>query len=279
MPATDPTNVTVRVMDPSLSRPIITLTTDFGSDSSYAAQMKGVILSRNPDVQIVDICHGIAPQDIRSGAIVLADVCHRFPAHTIHVAVVDPGVGTDRQIVFAQFGAHCFIAPDNGLLTLVAQRTPPSQLIAVTKRTYFLPEVSPTFHGRDILSPVAAHLSLGLNPKRLGKSIASLTLLAIPKPVVETRRIVGQVIQIDSFGNLITNILAEDLAEIETPESVSVRFGEAAAKGIVATYGHRATGTLTALVGSTGRLELAIVNGSAASALSARLDDPVVISW
>src|SRR4029079_15452035 len=126
-------------MSISFPRPIVTLTTDFGSDSSYVAQMKGVILSRNADVCLVDISHSISPQDICGGAVVLADACPRFPARTIHIAVVDPGVGTDRRIVFAQIGTHRFIAPDNGLLTLIAQRTAPSQVIDVTNQLYFLP--------------------------------------------------------------------------------------------------------------------------------------------
>ncbi len=260
-------------------RPIVTLTTDFGLESSYVAQMKGVILSRNPDVCLVDISHSIAPQDIRGGALMLADACQRFPARTIHVVVVDPGVGTDRRIVFAQIGGQCFVAPNNGLLTLVAQRVAPSKLVDVTNRLYFLPTVSATFHGRDILAPVAAHLSLGLNPERLGEPLESLVMLPFLKPAIQPRQIVGQVVQIDSFGNLIANITSDELAGRTTPESATVQCKSATTTGLVTTYASRPPGSLVAVVGSSGRLELAIVNGNAAATLSAGLDEPVIVTW
>lgn len=264
---------------PSSPRTIVTLTTDFGTESPYVAQMKGVILSRNSEVQLVDISHRVAPQDILGGALIMADTCHRFPPHTIHVGVVDPGVGTDRKIVFAEMGHQRFIAPDNGLLTLLAQRTPPSQLFAVTNRTYFLSTVSPTFHGRDIFAPVAAHLSLGLSPKRLGEKLAGFTMLAFPHPVIESQRITGQVIQIDSFGNLITNVLTSDLPTGVEPQAISVHCRSAVAEGLSPTYGCHSPGNLVALFGSSGRLELAVVNGNAAAKLAAGLNEPVSITW
>ena len=266
-------------MNLPIPHPIITLTTDFGVASSYVAQMKGVILSRNPDVCLVDISHSIAPQDIRGGALVLADSCPRFPARTIHVAVVDPGVGTDRRIVFAQIGAQRFVAPNNGLLTLVAERNAPSQLIDVTNPLYFLPTVSPTFHGRDILAPVAAHLSLGLNPKRLGNPLDSLETLPFPRPAVQPGQIVGQVIHIDSFGNLITNIASDDLAGLLALESATVECKSARTTGLMNTYGNRPPGSLIAVVGSSGRLELAVVNGNAAATFAVSLDEPVIVTW
>lgn len=263
-----------------IPRPIVTLTTDFGLDSSYLAQMKGVILSRNPEVCLVDISHSVSPQDIRGGALVLAEACDRFPARTIHIAVVDPDVGTDRRIVFAQIGTHRFVAPNNGLLTLIAQRTAPSQLVDVTNQTYFLPTISPTFHGRDILAPVAAHLSLGLNPQRLGEPLKSLVMLSFPKPVREPRQVVGQVVKIDSYGNLITNITADDFAALPMhSNSATVKCKSAMATGVVTTYGSRPPGSLVAVIGSSGRLELAIVNGNAAATLSVSLDEPVFVSW
>jgi S-adenosylmethionine hydrolase len=264
----------------SVPRPIITLTTDFGSDSAYVAQMKGVILSRNPDVCLLDISHSIPPQDLRRGAIMLADACPRFPARTIHVAVVDPGVGTERALVFAQIGTQRFVAPNNGLLTVLARRTSPSMLVQITNSTYFLPTVSPTFHGRDILAPVAAHLSLGLNPQRLGQPLESLLMLSLPNPVVEDQQVIGQIWEIDPFGNLITNILWEEIiGTLTTPERAIVRFKSATIIGLVTTYANRSAGELVAVIGSSGRLELAIVNGNAAQSLSASVDDPVVVSW
>jgi S-adenosylmethionine hydrolase len=268
-------------------RHFITLTTDFGAASSYVAQMKGVILSRNPEARVVDLTHSIASQDIRGAAIVLADACPRFPPGTIHLAVVDPGVGTDRRIVFAQIGEQQFIAPDNGLLTLLVEGSPPTLLINVTNTLYFLPTVSRTFHGRDILAPVAAHLSLGLSPKKLGEPLASLVALPFPRPVVRHNEIAGQVIHIDSFGNLITNITTTELtgcsttgnANLADPSTPTVECKSATTTGVVDTYGCRPTGSLIAVMGSSGRLELAIVNGNAAATLSANLDEPVVVRF
>jgi S-adenosyl-L-methionine hydrolase (adenosine-forming) len=265
-------------MTVSLPRPIVTLTSDFGTDSSYVAQMKGVILSRNPDVCLVDLSHSVPPQDVRSGAILLADTCFRFPPRTIHVAVVDPGVGTERQIVFAQVANQRCIAPNNGLLTLVCRRTAASHLVTVTNRLYFLPEVSNTFHGRDILAPVAAHLSLGLNPQRLGEAIDYLIELPFPEPSIEIDRIAGQILQIDSFGNLITNITERDLVKLQkVAASITVRGPSVTVHGLSTTYGEQPPGSYVALIGSSGRLEIARVNGNAASSLSAQLDDSVEV--
>lgn len=264
-------------MTANKARPIVTLTTDFGTSSPYIAQMKGIILTRNPELQLVDITHDISPQDIHGGAIVLDDVSRRFPHGTIHVAVVDPGVGTERQIVFAQIGEQRFIAPDNGLLTFVVRRTKPQLIVAVTKETYFLPEVHPTFHGRDIMAPVAAHLSLGLRPQRLGDQLDSLVMLPIAEPVIEAQRITGVVLQIDRFGNLITNITTNDLMAAKLNPQIHVRCRDQEIEGLVNTYGDRVPGTLVALVGSNGRLEIALVHGSASDRLGARVGDEVVV--
>jgi len=262
------------------SRPIVTLTSDFGSGSSYVAQMKGVLLSRNTDLSLIDISHSIAPQNIRDGALLLADACPRFPADTIHLVVVDPGVGTERRIVYARIGRQRFIAPDNGVLTLLAQCNSPTQLVNVTKRLYFLPEVSCTFHGRDIMAPVAAHLSLGLNPQLLGQPLESLVMLPFPQPFTDDRQITGQVLHIDAFGNLITNITSVELSAIpEKTGSIMVTCKSATTSGMVASYGQRPPGAVVALLGSSGRLEVAVVNGSAELALSASVDDPVRVTW
>src|SRR5208283_4756892 len=148
--------------------PIITLTTDFGTGSPYVATMKGVILSINPAVTIIDISHAIGAQDITRGALVLEDTTPWFPDDTIHVAVVDPGVGTARSLLYARIGAQQYIAPDNGLLGRLMARTAPSMVLRLTEQEHWLPKVSHTFHGRDIMAPVAARLSLGLDPRRLG---------------------------------------------------------------------------------------------------------------
>jgi hypothetical protein len=258
---------------------IITLTTDFGVGSPYVAAMKGVILSINPDVTLVDITHAIPPQNIRQGALVLADTTVWFPPETIHVAVIDPGVGTERAIVYARIGQHDFIAPDNGLLGRLALSTPPSTIIAVERSEYWLPAVSATFHGRDIMASVAARLSLGLEPARLGPVRRELRQLEWTEARVSANRIEGTVQSIDSFGNLITNIAAEALAKVPRGEEVAIVCDEHETRGIFNTYAEQPEMTLIALVGSSGKLELAIVGDSAAIMLGIRAGAPVTITW
>ena len=188
---------------------IITLTTDFGAGSPYVAAMKGVILTINPAVTLVDLTHAVPAQDIRHAAVVLEEVADRFPAGTIHVVVVDPGVGTDREIVYVRVGRQQFVAPDNGLLSRVIARMPPSKIIRLAEPRFWLADVSTTFHGRDIMAPVAARLSLGLEPEQLGPSLERLIVVEWPRARLLDRKIAGHVIEIDSFGNLITNIAAE----------------------------------------------------------------------
>lgn len=244
-------------------RPIITLTTDFGLSSTYVAEMKGEILSRNREAMIVDISHAIKAQDVVHGAVVLDDVTRRFPPATIHVAVVDPGVGTTRRIVYAEIGDQRYLAPDNGLLTLLCRRTPPSRLIHVAEPRFWASEVSDTFHGRDIFAPVAAHLSLGLDPAELGPVIDTLVEAAIPEPQVESDCITGQVLVADPFGNLITNIRREQLASLGPLAELRVHYKSFNIAGVGRTYGESPRGAVIALLDSHGRLEIAVVQGSA----------------
>jgi S-adenosylmethionine hydrolase len=258
---------------------IITLTTDFGDGSPYVAAMKGVILSINPAATIVDITHAIRPQDIRAGALTLADATRWFPPRTIHVAVVDPGVGTARRIVFARIGEHEFIAPDNGLLSRLALSRRPSTIITVTEAAHWLSPVSNTFHGRDIMAPVAARLSLGLEPARLGPAQAELVMLQWTEARVSASKIEGAVESIDSFGNLITNIPAASLASVPKGEETAIVCDEHETRGIFNAYEDQPAMTLIALVGSSGKLELAIVGESAAAMLGISVGTPVTIQW
>jgi S-adenosylmethionine hydrolase len=258
---------------------LITLTTDFGGGSPYVAAMKGVILSINPHATVVDITHDIPPQDVRCGAIVLADTAEWFPAGTIHVAVIDPGVGTERAIVYSRIGSQQFIAPDNGVLSCLAARTPPQQLVRLTEPAYWLDEVSATFHGRDIMAPVAAQLTLGLDPARLGPPLEKLVALDWPAVRVKESSIEGEVLAIDSFGNLITNIAAGMLAGRPTDDRVRIVCGNHETRGICRTYGDRPPGTRIALLGSSGRLELAVVAGSAAESFGIRVGAAVALTW
>jgi len=258
--------------------PIITLTTDFGSGSPYVAAMKGAIWSLATDANVVDLTHAISPQDLRQAAIALVDAAFCFPPQTIHVVVVDPGVGTERRIVYAAIGTQRFIAPDNGLLSLAAQRCPLTAAHVLAAPQYWRADVSATFHGRDIMAPAAAHLALGITPAQLGPPAEELVQFDWPEPVVAPGRITGSIWNVDSFGNLITNISRELLADLPT-SGATITCSSAEIRGIAGTYGNAPRGTLVAIIGSGNRLELAIVNGSAAAALGVDMGAEVVIRW
>jgi S-adenosylmethionine hydrolase len=258
---------------------IITLTTDFGVGSRYVAAMKGVILSINPQAQIIDLSHAVPPRDIRAGAIILAETAHWFPPGSIHVAVVDPGVGSKRRVVYSEIGKQRFVAPDNGLLSRLALLDRPSKIISVSEPQYWLPEVSRTFHGRDIMSPVAARLSLGLAPEKLGPSLKQLVELPWAEVQQVPNRIEGEVIEVDSFGNLITNITRAMLDGVPGGDSVIITCEDHETQGIFATFSEQPPMTLMAHVGSTGRLELAIVDENASAMLGVKVGAPVCVSW
>lgn len=264
---------------PSTPPPIITLTTDFGEGSRYVAAMKGVILTINSQVRLVDLSHAVPPQDIRTGALVLAETAPYFPEDTIHLAVVDPGVGSDRRIVYARIGSQQFVAPDNGLLSRLAAHERPSKIIGIEERRFWLADVSATFHGRDILAPVAARLSLGLAPDELGPPLDRLTELPWPEVQRVANHIDGEVIEIDSFGNLITNITRDMLKGVPTDESLTVTCEEHQTQGIFKNYSDQPAMTLVALIGSEGQLELAIVEENASIMLGVRAGAPVRVSW
>lgn len=258
---------------------LITLTTDFGEGSRYVAAMKGVVLSINSAAQIIDISHSIPAQGIRAGALALAETTPHFPPGTIHVAVVDPGVGTSRRIVYAEIGGGRYIVPDNGLLTWLAARQQPRNIREVTNVKLWRPTVSATFHGRDIMAPVAAHLSLGVPEEELGPGLSEIVLLPIDEVTSVGKRISGKVIEIDSFGNLITDVPHEALADLPSDDSVRVTCDEHQTQGIFRTYADQPEMTFIALIGSSNRLELAIVGESAAAMLGVRIDAPVVVEW
>ena len=193
---------------------VITLLTDFGNQDAYVGIMKGVIAGINPFANIVDICHSISPQDIFSGAYLLYTSYKYFPRKTIHVVVVDPGVGSRRNIICVETKNYFFLAPDNGILSFIVQEERLKSIIRVTNSKYFLPSLSSTFHGRDVFAPVAAHLSLGVRSQKMGIKINQPEQLDIPKPVPKKAgQVEGQIIYIDRFGNLITNIKKEYLVK------------------------------------------------------------------
>jgi S-adenosylmethionine hydrolase len=259
--------------------PPVTLTTDFGISSPYVAAMKGVMLTINPELTIVDLTHAIAPQDIRHAALVLAEMTPWFPPGTLHVAVVDPGVGTNRSIVFVEIAGQRYLGPDNGLFSRLALTHRPTTIVELGEPRHWLPQVSRTFHGRDIMAPVAAWLSLGLDPLELGPRRDQIHMLPWAEVVVGQRKITGQIQSIDSFGNLVTDITEAALADVPRGESTIIHCDEHQTHGIFQTYADQPEMTLIALVGSSGHLEIAIVGDSAAIMLGVKPGTPVKIEW
>ncbi len=250
--------------EPSACRPLITMLTDFGTDSHYVAAMKGVILGWL-DATLVDISHAVAPQDVLQGAFLLSEVYECFPRGTVHLVVVDPGVGTSRRLLAAEGGGYRFVGPDNGLFSLVRDRLDDWRCRELSNPEVRRAEVSSTFHGRDLMAPAAAYLAAGGFLDDLGPSALETVRLAMPSPrILETYppRIEGCVIYQDAFGNLITNI---DQGHLEgTPnQSWSLEVGGTFVSELVQTYGEQSPGQLVALIGSTGRVEVAVVNGHA----------------
>ena len=260
-----------------MPRPLITLTTDFGSGGPYVAQMKGVILSLCRDVDLIDISHAIGPQNVREGAVVLADATPRFPPGTIHVAVVDPGVGTSRRLIYAEISGQRYLAPDNGLLSLLAERSPPQHVRALQNAAFWLPQPSQTFHGRDILAPVAAHLALSTDPADLGPPAKDLDFLPWSRPQLLDGGVAGEVLYVDPFGNLITNLVRCVVDSVGDASRLVIDCAGRTIRGIVPTYAVGTPGALVALFDSQGRLEIAVVQGNAARELSAAAGSRVTV--
>lgn len=277
-------------------RPIVTLLTDFGEYDAYVGAMKGVILSIAPDVQLIDISHKVTPQNIHQAASILAGIYAYYPGHTIHLAVVDPGVGSERQPIALETHRGIFVAPDNGLLTYIRLKEPSSTPVLLENRSYWLPSPSNTFHGRDIFSPVAAHLAKGVPVRQMGSILETIVMFPVTPLDLTPTMIRGEVTQIDRFGNLLTNISYLRWLDTETLElhhvqvqnnepitiqlnatKVRITCGWHAFKGIRHTYSTAEVGQPLAVVGSNGELEIAINQGSASSALAAKVGDPVTL--
>ena len=239
-------------------RPIITLSTDFGPGSHYAGAMKGVILGINPEALIIDITHSIPEFDVLSGAITLGNFYSYFPEGAIHIAVVDPGVGSGRKPLALRAGGYFFIGPDNGLFSLIYKRSEETSIREITNPEYMLRGVSSTFHGRDVFAPAAAHLSLGVNIKELGDEVSSLLTLEQHEPEVASGRVTGEVIHRDSFGNLLTNIPAE----LVKPGS-QVYIGRLSLGTPRESYQSVKKGELLSIICSSGYLEISVNRGSA----------------
>jgi S-adenosylmethionine hydrolase len=241
-------------------RPIITLLTDFGWGDGYIGAMKGVILRINPDCRIVDLAHEIPPHDVMGAALVLGQTYSFFPQGSIHVAVVDPGVGGVRRPLVLETDGYRFVGPDNGCFTFVLKRQKEIEAYELTEERFCLPRVSHTFHGRDIFAPVAAHLSAGVPPAAMGSpvAIADLTSLAIPDPVAERETLQGEVIGVDSFGNLVTNISQDAMGAFAPDGVVEIEIGGERIRGLRSSYEEGRKAEIIALWGSAGLLEISL---------------------
>ena len=259
---------------------VLSITTDFGLTNGFVGVMKGVIYGIAPDVKIVEITQLVSPQNVREGAYAMWRAAPFFPPGSVHVGVVDPGVGTERRPIGARLGDQYFIAPDNGLLTpliLDAERNGETvEFVHLDNPKYWLPKVSNTFHGRDIFAPTGAHLAAGVPLSELGTLITDPTRLDMPHPEKTENGWLAHVTIIDVFGNLTTDLPAEAL---EGRRDVLIRIREREIDGIVESYGHRKVGDLVAVVDSEYYIEIAVVNGSAARILGAQVGEVVEVIY
>jgi S-adenosylmethionine hydrolase len=255
---------------------MITLTSDFGLKDPYVAEMKGAILTINPNANIIDITHGVEKFNIRMGAFMLASAVPYFPKGTVHLAVVDPGVGTERRAILVQTKQGFFVGPDNGILILAAQNQGIEHMYQLDNPKFMLPKVSSTFHGRDVFAPAAAHLDKGLKPSEFGPEINDATTPEFASVKRRNGSLIGEVLHVDGFGNLITNINQNEMAQAKTVNvklqnlSLNLTFGK--------TYAHAKPQQPIALIGSHGFLEIALNQDSAAEKFHAKAGDKIEVT-
>jgi S-adenosylmethionine hydrolase len=260
-----------------MARPVIALLTDFGTRDHYAGTMKAVILGICPDTTLVDITHDIPPHDMMTAALELAASYKYFPAGTIFLVVVDPGVGSARRGIAADTGDFRFVAPDNGVLTAVLKETPAKRVVELTERRYARPTVSRTFEGRDRFAPAAGWLAKGVDLTALGRSAGTLQQLTIPAPQVTGDVLTGEVLRVDRFGNLVTNIDRKLFEKFAHTNGIEISAAAHGVARVVATYAEAAPGEVCALFGSTDHLEIAVNAGSASDRLILTRGAQVVI--
>ncbi|MGZ8427217.1 MAG: SAM hydrolase/SAM-dependent halogenase family protein [Candidatus Binatia bacterium] len=256
---------------------VITLTTDFGYQDPFVGIMKGVIAAINPIVQVIDLTHGVPAQNVMAGALILQHSVRYFAAGTIHVVVVDPGVGSARKPILIEHEGSYFVGPDNGVLSLALERKPLGCIVELTNADYQLQHISETFHGRDVFAPVAAHLSLGVPPIEFGKPLDTSVNLVIPQIVRGDDRLDGEIIYTDSFGNLFTNIRERDLTGIPR-ERFQVSLAGVPLGGVVTTYAGASAREFACLFNSWGLLEIAVNKDSARQRTSAKIGDRVTVT-
>ncbi|HEY7679297.1 MAG TPA: SAM-dependent chlorinase/fluorinase [Terriglobia bacterium] len=253
-----------------MARGIVTLTTDFGSTEPFVGIMKGVILGINPEAELVDLCHDIRPYDILEAAYVVAQAYRYFPPRTIHLVLVDPGVGTARRPIIVSADRYIFVAPDNGVLSLIYGREESVYVRHITASHYFLEPVSNTFHGRDVFAPVAGYLSRRVETEKFGDTITDYTRFAVPQPKrVDDHQLKGVVLHVDRFGTLMTNFTPADLPELfrQKPAPFKMVVGKAEITQLKTAYADGTPGEVFAIVGSSGYLEIAASRASASQTL------------
>lgn len=263
--------------------PVISLLTDFGLSDPYAGIMKGVIASICPEAQIIDITHQVAAQDLTRAAFFLASAYPYFPEETIHVAVVDPGVGSSRAIAAVKTSAGVFLAPDNGLLTLILEQQQVLAAFRVENPDIFIHPVSRTFHGRDIFAPAAARLACGMDMEKLGTRINAESLIrldSLQKPGLDEKgRLLGSVTAVDGFGNLVSNIRQSDIEQaFKKKTDICIHAGERIIRGISESYASVGEGDCLAIIGSTGFLEISVNRGDAAAKLNMDRSSRIIVS-
>lgn len=252
---------------------IVTITTDFGTRDGYVGEVKGVLVTRAPEVALVDVAHDVTPGDVRGAAWILGRIWGRFPIGTVHLAVVDPGVGGARTPIAARVAQRWFVGPDNGLLTLVCRAFPVEEARRIDLAIDGRPPSS-TFHGRDVFAPAAAHLSTGADPEQIGPEIErdQIVALALPRPTRQGDTLRGHVLHVDRFGNLITNLPNEDL-----PPSPQVLISGVTLQTLSPSYDAVGAGELLASLGSGGTVEIAVRDGSASERLGVERDEEVEV--
>jgi S-adenosyl-L-methionine hydrolase (adenosine-forming) len=260
---------------------IVTLLTDFGTADYFVGALKGAVLASNPEARIVDLTHEIPPYDVEAGAFTLRAAFETFPDGTVHVAVVDPGVGSARRAIAVEGRGHTFVGPDNGLFGHVYERIGPFRVFQLTNRNFFRREVSPTFHGRDIFAPVAGALSRGVRAEELGPEV--FDFVRLPSAAVEKTAdgtLVGSIIHVDRFGNLVTNITPEELSEESVGRGARLRIGGREVRRFRRFFAEDAAGAGEpfAVWGSAGLLEVVLFRDSAARVLGAGRGDKVEVT-
>jgi S-adenosylmethionine hydrolase len=255
---------------------LITLTTDFGYKDPFAGIMKGVIFGINPNARIVDLTHGVAPQDIRGAALALAYAAPYFPPATVHVAVVDPGVGTERRPILIEAEGNFFVGPDNGVLSLAVEGKKIARVVELKNERYQLTPRSATFHGRDVFAPAAAHLSLGVPASDFGPARENHARIEWPEVVRAEGEVRGEIVYIDNFGNLITNVRERDLESLPR-EKLTVSLADLTIRGLSASYAGAGRDNYAALINSWGLLEICCFNAQADQRSGADIGDPVHI--